>query len=714
MKKRERFLRDKPSIADNFCEVNKMKINAFLQSLNMGNKVRDLSQNAKEKSVSETLVEDSKTKMPAEIKSILNTYQIKPDSEAAKGIMQFVDQTDGSLSAKIETIEIALYKGIEPTADNLNQLHQALVTEGGQTDITFDATAEVKGTDAMEVIAHLKLPESVKTALLKKVSAGQSLKEAVRNLVLEMAPNKHTIDIKSTADISLGQLLRVLKQLLSESKSTGAVQTLVPEMDTNETDDVQKSQVISNTNNMPQSTKSSEQMPVNEGADHSDALPSGAIAEPSLASPSASETQAPSTAEPTTTEVLVDTSEALSEPDLQVILDAVDAVLAQASDLISTLSQTLDIKVFLVETTTSSMLEAKKAFETFKVETSQLLEQTTPEKQSVNLEKAIETLNQIILKGDVTKYTDMLTEKKLLIMSADLEKAQALLKQGDFNKALEVVKSAKTLLEGISYNPSTRRVQVFTQGKMDRLEEALEKPEQSKAKLDDYIKRQIEPYKEQGMPRNARDVLEVLRFLGLNHEMEVAEGLEKKTDDVKKEWAQGNIKEILLKLMKENREEKSVESTSQSLMNLSGQQMMNDSQPDKQPFHFFNMPFMDGEEVGNMKVYMKGHNNNQQMDWKNTEMYFGMQLKKHGPLGIKVKIQDQTVDLQILSDAKIDLKSAFEPVLDALADQGFKKGTVKIMGYNEDKGMHLRPMSTPVPMASTAEPLSQKGFDYKI
>ena len=259
-----------------------------------------------------------------------------------------------------------------------------------------------------------------------------------------------------------------------------------------------------------------------------------------------------------------------------------------------------------------------------------------------------------------------------------------------------------------------RRVQLFTQGKLDQLEEVYEKPEKSKAKLEDYIKRQIEPYKEQGMPRNARDVLEVLRFLGLNHEMEVAEGLERKTEEVKKEWAQGNVKEILLKLMKENREEKSVERTGQSLMHLNGQQMMNDSQSGKQPFHFFNMPFMDGEEIGHMKVYMKGHTNNQQIDWKNTEMYFGMQLKKHGPLGIKVKIQDQTIDLQILSDAKIDLKAAFEPVLEALAEQGYHKGEIRIAGYNSDKGIHLKPIAVSASGLNATEPLTQKGFDFKI
>lgn len=687
-----------------------MKINAFLQSLNMGNKVNALSQNTKEKSVSETLIDDVKTKIPTEVKSILDRYQIKPDSEAAKGIMQFVDQTEGPLHTKLETIEIALYKDIEPTADNLTQIHQALTSEGDQMDITFDVKSEIKGADAVAVIAQLKLPDSVKSNLINKVNEGLTLKEAVAKLVLEMTPSKQVEGLKPLVEISLGQLIRVLKQLLSENKTETngntieKTETKIPEVDLSSMGSTQK------VSNNKERIETNADLSDSESHDviKSNAPPS-TTATPTLVS--SDEEKTVSTLKPS---MIDEGFESLETSDLQVMLEAVDAVLAQASELIGTLSKDMDIKVYLVETTTASMVEAKQAFETFKRETIKMLEQTTPEKQSANLEKAIETLNQIILRGDVTKYTDMLTEKKLLIMSAELDQAQVLLKQGDFSKALEVVKSAKTLLEGIAYNPSLRRVQLFTQGKLDRLEEVLEKPEQSKAKLGNYIKQQIEPYKEQGMPRNARDVLEVLRFLGLNHEMEVAEGLEKRTDEVKKEWAQGNVKEILLKLMKEDREEKSVERTGQSLMQLNGQQMMNDSQSGKQPFHFFNMPFMDGEELGHMKVYMKGHNNNQQMDWKNTEMYFGMQLKKHGPLGIKVKIQDQTIDLQILSDAKVDFKSVFEPVLDVLAEQGYYKGEIRVAGYNEDKGLHLKPMAAPVSGLTATEPLTQKGFDFKI
>lgn len=685
-----------------------MKINTFLQSLSMGNKVRELSQSTKEKSVSESLLDDLKVKIPNEVKSILDAYKIKPDSETAKGIMKFVEQTEGPLSAKLETIEIALYKGVEPTADHLSQIHQALVSEDNGMDISFDAQLVVKGPEAVSIIEQLKLPEAVKIDLIKKVSEGLSLKEAVRALVLELSPNFSVEGDSASSEITLGRLIRVLKQCLSESHQGRfdghSDESLIETLDNSKTHSAHDPQ-----NGTTVDKGDYKALPhefAMERNEDGDVIPK-TILSASIQTPKTQTSNALIGEEVH----LDETAETLMESDLQVILEAVEAVLAQASTAVM---QEIDMKVYLIETTTESMISAKQAFESFKQETIKLLEQTLPEKQSVHLEKAIESLNQIILKGDVTKYTDMLTEKKLLVMSADLDKAQLLLKQGDFNKALEVVKSAKALLEGISYNPSLRRVQLFTQNKMNQLEDVFEKPEQSKVKMGDYIRHQVEPYKMQGVPKSASDVLEVLRFLGLNHEMEVAEGLERKTDDVKKEWAQGNIKEILLKLMKENREEKTVERTSESLMQLNGQQMMNDSQSQKQPFHFFNMPFVDGEEIGQMKIYMKGHHNNQQMDWKNTEMYFGMQLKKHGPLGIKVKIHDQIIDMEVLSDSGIDFKSVFEPVLDALAEQGFNKGEIKSTGYRGDKGIHLKPMTTPSTPQASGESFSQKGFDFKI
>ena len=362
-------------------------------------------------------------------------------------------------------------------------------------------------------------------------------------------------------------------------------------------------------------------------------------------------------------------------------------------------------------------MRAKTTFETFRAETSSLLKAAVaPQNEAAmagNLSKVIEKLNQIILKSDVTLFTDMFTEKKLLLMASDLDKAQELTRQGDLSKAQAIVKSAIGLLEQIKFNPSQRRVQVFAQTKIEQLTDALEKPEKTTVRLDAHIKHQLEQTRDVQGSKMARDILETMRFLGLNHEMEVAESLENNDFENTKDWNQSNVKEILLKLMKEEVKDRPIESAQQNLMNLSGQQMMNDSGSREQPFYFFNLPIMDGEELGNMKVYMKGASKSQQMDWKNAELYFGVTLKASGPLGIKVKIQQQKVTLQVMGDDLSGIRGPLERVMEELESIGFSKGDVNFSSYSKDTGIVIKPQ---LETSKSAQNFTNdgKGFDFKI
>ena len=166
----------------------------------------------------------------------------------------------------------------------------------------------------------------------------------------------------------------------------------------------------------------------------------------------------------------------------------------------------------------------------------------------------------------------------------------------------------------------------------------------------------------------AREILETLRFLGLNHEMEVAESLEGVDDETQKDWANGNVKEILLKLMKEDAKDRSVEATEQNLMNFSGQQMMNDTGNGQPPFYFFNLPIMDGEELGNMKVYMT----------RNEDIFI--------PLKVRVaKAQKQRADLfvSIHADAFTSRQPSGSSVF-ALSTKGATSTAAKYLAQTQN------------------------------
>lgn len=750
-----------------------MKIGAFLQSVSSGLK----PQEKQEKSTSEVLLADYKAEPTSGVQSVFDKYQIKPTSENMKQVSSFMSSAKGTEAEKLQTLDIALYKGIEPTRDNLMTMHQAVMHDdevvGALVEVDVEADP-LTGEAAKKVIDALKLPAHVKAALKREVDNGASLKEAVIavaqtiNSGMKSSGNSSLGDDSSGVKIdiqskSLAKMIKaiedfaaskpeVLAQLLKANAATAglsphtsnlasSIQATTNHSEPNRSNSNQSIQNQSIPNQSIPNQSNSTQININEskiaqsqsGMDQSDTVPSNIKVPSNRVDANSNQAEAITNADGVSSEATeaadakntfeTSSSLATSEADmaddklLALMNDMVETLLENTGTTLNTLMETMSLKTYLVETTTEATMRAKTTFETFRAETASLLKAAiAPQNEAAmagNLSKVIEKLNQIILKSDVTLFTDMFTEKKLLLMASDLDKAQELTRQGDLSKAQAIVKSAIGLLEQIKFNPSQRRVQVFAQTKIEQLTEALEKPEKTTVRLDAHIKHQLEQTRDVQGSKMARDILETMRFLGLNHEMEVAESLENKDFETTKDWNQSNVKEILLKLMREEVKDRPIESAQQNLMNLSGQQMMNDSGSREQPFYFFNLPIMDGEELGNMKVYMKGASKSQQMDWKNAELYFGVTLKASGPLGIKVKIQQQKVTLQVMSDDLSGIRGPLERVMEELESFGFSKGDVSFSSYSKDTGIVIKPQ---LETSKSAQNFTNdgKGFDFKI
>lgn len=727
-----------------------MKISAFLQSVNNNIKANP-TQTPKESTVSESLITDYKTTASKDVQSIFDKYAFKPTQEQLGQVSTFMNQAKGTEAQKLQTLDVALYKGIEPTVDNLSTIHQALTHDSEVVKSLVDAPIALEGemTEAslVKTIESMKLPEAVKAALKRQVAEGVPLKEAIReivNLINEKFPG--SISIKNNA--SVGEMLKAIqnfttnnseKALLflnsdvkipaqveanSQTERRSHVRLSAEKISGAEKNINLSAEVVSeqtSKGHAPTLTKESHE----EGSPEKIVLTTN-VSESVAKVPNASQTN--ETMVDASSDSIVETSDNLTSDNLtsdqsiesmveSMVESMIEAMVENMDAVFSSISESMNLKTFLVESTTEATIRAKNTFENFKAETVKLLQATVlPQntaQMTANITKAIEKLNHIILKSDVTLYTDMFTEKKLLVMASELEKAQGYVKQGELGKAHEVVKAATSLLEQIRFNPSQRRIQVFAQNKLEKLEKVFEGQEKATQKLEHQILKQVESSRDGQGSRMAREILETLRFLGLNHEMEVAESLEGVDDETQKDWANGNVKEILLKLMKEDAKDRSVEATEQNLMNFSGQQMMNDTGSGQPPFYFFNLPIMDGEELGNMKVYMKGASKNHQIDWKNAELYFGVTLKNTGSVGIKVKIQQEKVNFEVLSDTDTGLNTKLAQVLDELESIGFEKGEVISKRFSEDNGIVLKPVLE-MPQSKMTPVTDGKGFDFKI
>ncbi|MDH8678949.1 hypothetical protein QE109_12385 [Fusibacter bizertensis] len=722
-----------------------MKINSFIQNIATGLKTNQANQ-SNEKSVSETLVQDYKQGLPKQVKSIYDKYNITPSSEDVKEINHFLKNASGTNEEKLMSIDIALYKGIAPSEENLATIQQSLTHDSEVVaSLTEMPSAEEPLTkeQALTLVEHLKLPKSIKTALKEMIKADMPLERAVLKVaqLLKVDQGKRTFtlsDLKQAIEknpqikvlLTQGADLETIAQLIEKSNQSSSSSTAFGGNET-ENNSIKNSMGDS----VPISTAETEIMASSDGS----LKQSEGVRKASQSGRTLSDSEL--RAIDTQSSILhVEKNEGTKGVDMQVheiedevkvkddvdvevdaallevIEEAMTALITEMSEVFSSLESDLSLKTYLVESTTEATIKAKATFENFKAEVTQLLTpdqttvKTTPSDLSTQISTAIEKLNNLILKSEVTLYTDMFTEKKLLLMSSELDKASQMLKQGEFAKAQATVNDAVKLLKQIDFTPSIRRLQVFANQRLEQLENIIKPELRTEQKLESLIKSQIQSSGEQQGNKLSRDVLETLRFLGLNHEMEVAENLEKADFEALKERSNGNVKEILLKMMKEDTQEKTVEAAEQNLMNLTGQQMMNDQSSQDQPFYFFNFPVMDGEDLGNMKVYMKGASKNSQMDWQNSELYFGISLKEAGPVGIRVKIQQAKVDIQVSSERADQIEAPLKAALQTLSEIGFTVGELTFKSGSDEAPVNLKPTFERGP----AKQSDGKGFDYKV
>lgn len=681
-----------------------MKIASLLQSLSKPHSASGQStiQTSKEKSVSESLVEDyngNRSALGKGVQAVFDKYQFKPSPVQVKEVTRFMETANGAEADKLQTLDTVLMKGIEPTTDNLLTVHQA-VTHDTEVikqlaDTPVVSSTPLTAAESVQLIKAMKIPEKMKAALRELVNQGMDLRTAVLSLGKSLGIDRVPTEQNNTL-VTTEALIKLIAEKYTQINpnttvyATGATQSQIFLEDTKATDTPKTAGEYRGSDGSIKDstlTESAQTRAVKPEFENDDNVRKNAV-KPDVA-----------------------------EESIEIFVkEAVEALAQNMTEVFGAVVNALEIKTFLVEVTTEATIQAKKDFDTFQATVKTSLEalevdmKTTrvgPEKIAADLSKVAEKVNDLILKSNVTLFTDMPTEKKLLLMSAELDQAQTFIKNGEFAKVQNLVRQTLDLLKSIKFDPSIRRVQVFAGQKMEQVADVLS-GESKKMPLEKQVLEQLATLQDTQGNRMARDVLETLRYLGLNHEMETAELLDKGTTETTKAWHNSNVKELLLRLMKTEIENRTVAGAEESLMNLSGQQMMNDTKSGQQPFYFFNFPIADGESLGNMKVIMKGVNRNQVMDWQNAELYFGVDLKSAGKIGIKVKIQDRKISLELLNESSTDISAKLNGVLDELSDFGFERGQIIDVDDASKKTVSSGQSQSDVAWDE------QKGFDFKI
>ena len=332
------------------------------------------------------------------------------------------------------------------------------------------------------------------------------------------------------------------------------------------------------------------------------------------------------------------------------------------------------------------------------------------------LETAISKLDNAILKSDMMLFTDMKTEKQLMNASTQLAEAKKLLAKGDHDQAGKIVNEVKTLVDKLIFKPSEQKIMHYVNKESMAL--GTNSPSQQMlTKFSDATHGTV------NQEPSARQMYEMVRSLGLNHESDVANSLVFQKNDhsqQEQQQQQENLKSVLMKLAQGEGQEtnpKVAQQAEQALTNLTGQQLLSKSDASGTlQSMFFNLPLMLGGKPENLQVFINSKNEGQQVEWENCNLYFLLETKKLGDVGILLNSTDRNLSITIKNDLP-GFKEKIEPLA------SFTKEKLQEVGYNVSSINFARmsPVVSQQPARneanqekSTRQVFTEKGMDFTI
>ncbi|PYZ94387.1 hypothetical protein CR194_02315 [Salipaludibacillus keqinensis] len=383
----------------------------------------------------------------------------------------------------------------------------------------------------------------------------------------------------------------------------------------------------------------------------------------------------------------------------------------------------MSAKNVLITEVTERLAQATDQFKSFQRETSkqltridtmiqqfrnQAVQQTKP-----MLENVIKQMDRIIMKSNWMLFADMKTERKMLGASSQLAEAKKLLDNGKYQEARQIVREVQQTIDRIQFKPSNQRVQHFLSQ-----EQEWRQPKPQVHRLShqfDHTARSMVNH--EGSPRQ---VFEGIRGMGLTRESELAQMIASGKDLSQQEQQQRNIKSILMNLARGGDDEgnRQQQQAQQALQNLTGQQLLSRTEPQQnQQMMQFQIPVMLKGETENLQVYLSSRNEGQQIDWENCNLYFYIDTKKLGPLGIALNVVERSLSVTLKNDTP-QFSNKIEPLtekyLDNLNEVGFNIRGIQIAPMTPSE----KPIANENPDSKAVESIvpimTDEGFDYKI
>ncbi|MGM9931677.1 hypothetical protein [Pradoshia sp.] len=599
-------------------------------------------------------------------------------SELAKMLQQWMKTEAGSVAQKLETIKAAAGRGLEMTDSHLKAIHTALhgesiskvMEEVGKelpllesrretsSILRLIAAIESSEDDAFirkQVLAFIKgakLDAGEKGALLKSLPEG---KTAILHTL-------HSLGQKGSGEAVLTAEAEMLKSLLKTIQRQPDMEQVLNQVRTFSQDD--RVQRMENYTDFSTAVAKAEGLSASGRELSARKVLTEALGQLEERNP---ELRQPVKEALLTAEELNSISQAVQS----LKLDSKNILVTEISQRLAQL--TIDFK------------QTKRDIGKNLDQSLQLLSNRQPQVKQV-LESTIKQLDTAILKGDYMLYADMGTEKKLLLASSRLQEARSLLMNGNFGEASQIVREVKASVEGLVFKPSDVKVKHFVAG-MEEQQVQVYKPEQP----------------------SGRQMLELIRKLGMMNEADTVKALL----DGKQPEARANVKSALLHALNDGGlNPKLAAQAEQAVQTITGQQLL--AKPDSSGLQqlALHLPLMLQKQVEDVKVFVQANGENETLDWENCSLYFVLETKRLGEIGISLTANNRNLFITFTSDKK-DLSQRLEPLAETtferLGEIGYSIGTVQVKPFKRETEEMEQQARTPI-----INPFAGKGYDRTI
>jgi uncharacterized coiled-coil protein SlyX len=665
-----------------------------------------------------------------EATAILAKYNVSPNPTEINCVKSFLRQGTGSLEDKLDTIRALASKGLEISPQNLRAVHEALHGQPFSDvlqDLAKDLSIELKDILSQTTpgsspssfqpgAADLRLIQQVEKAIRQLIEqltsnpqVGEQTEQAIKQLVEQVINN-------SQASEQIEKAIRLLVEQLTTSRPgelENAIKQLVEQMGHLQTS--QQAEQVSNQRvgeavNAPQSGESPEK-----------------ATRPHIEQVTSSSAQS---TDKDYAHNLKHSHKPSSESSFLTNINPESGINTDQTDL-NELWQASPIgKDYLITEITKKLSQVAKSFTDLRREVVRNLENINriihasrtnayPQVKPL-LESTIDLLDRAILKSDLTLYTDLQTEKHLMVASSRLAEARKLLAQGSASQAAAIVEEVKQKLEVLNWRPVINRAihtlpkDGFNLHQLNSYSEDIWQLRQAAAKI-------LAP------DHGARNLFETLRALGLNHDSEVGQALTAGQSGRDQPELRENLKAVLLKLsgnqLEFNLNQAAHQKMAHILDNLTGQQLLSkfESSTELQSM-FFNLAVNVGGDLASVKVFINSRKERQKIDWANCNIYFLIKTKELGETGIQLTAVDSNLTLTLKND-RSDFVKHTERLVDKytskLQEVGYNVVGVNFARLNEPPQEPQFSANTGPSSSNPANNLSSKGanlmkgFDFK-